>query len=417
MAGSTHAFGLVNTPHPAQGGDPQSWYVSAMEHLITVVQDLSRAHDINSITAIVRDAARTLTGADGPTFALRHDHPCYYADENAISPLSKGKRFPMSICISGWVMLNAQPAIIEDIYSDPRIPVEAYRPTFVRSLAMVPIRTSQPIGAIGNYWAEWHMPTEQEIHILQALADTTSVAIQNAQLYGELQEKVKALEDSNYELNRFAWVASHDLQEPLRTIATQVEMLERRYAPALDERGISYIRTAAESAKRLQELIRALLVHAQVEKSEKFQPVNLNEALQSVLKGLDASIQEHRAIITFEDLPTTRGDSALLAHVFQNLISNAVKFHAAGSIPHIRISCAAKGSEWLFTVNDDGIGIDPSFHRRIFGLFQRLHSKDQYNGSGIGLATTKKIVELHKGRIWVESEAGQGSSFCFTLPA
>ncbi|MGA8225170.1 MAG: diguanylate cyclase, partial [Xanthobacteraceae bacterium] len=140
----------------------------------------------------MRAAARELTGADGATFVLRDNGYCYYADENAISPLWKGKRFPMEACISGWAMLNRKPAFIEDIYQDARIPHEAYRPTFVKSLAMVPIRTLDPVGAIGNYWATMREPSEQEVRLLQALADSTAVAMENVQVYRELEQRVEA---------------------------------------------------------------------------------------------------------------------------------------------------------------------------------------------------------------------------------
>lgn len=159
--------------------------------LVSVVQQLSLARDLQSVMAIVRVAARELTGADGATFVLRDNDQCYYAEENAISPLWKGRRFPMDICISGWVMQHRQPAVIEDIYADDRIPAEAYRPTFVRSLAMVPIRTVEPIGAIGNYWARKRRPTDEEVAVLQALADSTAVALENVRVYEELEQRVQ----------------------------------------------------------------------------------------------------------------------------------------------------------------------------------------------------------------------------------
>jgi diguanylate cyclase (GGDEF)-like protein len=165
-------------------------YTQAMEFLLGVVQDLSLARDQPRLMEIVRHAARTLTGADGATFVLRDGDQCYYADEDAIQPLWKGSRFPMRTCISGWVMLNRAPVVIEDIYADERIPVAAYRPTFVRSLAMVPIRTKDPVGAIGNYWASQYRPDPLQLKILQALADTTSVALENVQLYGTLESRV-----------------------------------------------------------------------------------------------------------------------------------------------------------------------------------------------------------------------------------
>lgn len=181
-------------------------YRRAMEQLITVVQELSLARNIETIMSIVRRAARDLTGADGASFVLREGDQCYYAEENAISPLWKGRRFPMDVCISGWVMLNRQATVIEDIYADPRIPAEAYRPTFVRSLAMVPIRTMDPIGAIGNYWAKQCRPSPAVVKLLQALADSTAVAMENVRVYGELEERVRQrtveLEAANRKLSR-----------------------------------------------------------------------------------------------------------------------------------------------------------------------------------------------------------------------
>ena len=156
--------------------------------LIAAIQQLSLARSLPEIQQIVRTAARRLTGADGATFVLREEGFCFYADEDAISPLWKGQRFPMSACISGWSMLNRQPAIIPDIYSDERVPVDAYRPTFVKSLAMVPIRQLEPLGAIGNYWAEPHEATAREVQLLQALADSTAVALENVRVMTELEE-------------------------------------------------------------------------------------------------------------------------------------------------------------------------------------------------------------------------------------
>ncbi|MEG4809810.1 diguanylate cyclase [Microcoleus sp. F8-D3] len=171
--------------------DTKSQYNLGMEKLLVVVQELSLAHSLEDVMGIVRVAARQLTGADGATFVLRDKDQCFYADEDAIAPLWKGLRFPMSTCISGWTMLNRQSTVIPDIYEDARIPHAAYQPTFVKSLAMVPIRTIDPIGAIGNYWAQPHQPTDQEVNLLQALADTTAVAIENVQVYAELEQRVR----------------------------------------------------------------------------------------------------------------------------------------------------------------------------------------------------------------------------------
>lgn len=180
-------------PYTGQSsGQVQSlWYMHAMEQLVEVIQQLSLARDLAMVMDIVRHAARKLTGADGATFVLRDGDKCFYAEEDAISPLWKGQRFPMSACISGWSMTNRQSVVIEDIYGDSRIPADAYRPTFVRSLAMVPIRTLDPIGAIGSYWATQYLPAPEQIKVLQLLADTTAVALENIRVYEELEQRVQ----------------------------------------------------------------------------------------------------------------------------------------------------------------------------------------------------------------------------------
>lgn len=173
-------------------GDTPERYVLGMERLIVAVQELSMARDLSALQRVVRTTARALCGADGASFVLRQNGYCYYADEDAISPLWKGRQFPLEQCVSGWAMLNRTPAVITDIYQDPRVPHEAYRPTFVKSLVMVPIRTMDPVGAIGNYWANLHAPRDSEVRLLQALADATAVAMENVQLYQELEARVQA---------------------------------------------------------------------------------------------------------------------------------------------------------------------------------------------------------------------------------
>jgi diguanylate cyclase (GGDEF)-like protein len=189
------------------GGNPFD-YTYAMEHLVEVVRDLSLVRDLNGLMEIVRRAARKLTNADGATFILREGDNCFYADEDAIGPLWKGKRFPMEICASGWVMTHGEPLAIKDVDSDERIPKEAYQPTFVRSMLMVPIRAANPVGAIGNYWAHPYEPLQKQIKILQALADTTAVALENVQLYSSLEARVKErtaqLEAANQEIHQLS---------------------------------------------------------------------------------------------------------------------------------------------------------------------------------------------------------------------
>ena len=183
-------------------------HARGMARLVQAVQELSLARSLPEVQRIVRTAARELTGCDGASFVLRDDDKCYYADEDAIAPLWKGSRFPLTDCVSGWAMLNRDSAVIPDIYRDARVPHEAYRPTFVKSLVMVPIRKLDPIGAIGNYWAYERQPSEQEISLLQALADATSVAMENVQIYAELEDRVRertaALERANEEIRQLS---------------------------------------------------------------------------------------------------------------------------------------------------------------------------------------------------------------------
>lgn len=162
-----------------------------LQYLLTVVQQLSLARTLNAVMEVVRHSARELTGADGATFVLRENDQCYYAEEDAIAPLWKGRRFPMEDCISGWVMRHRQPTAIEDVFADARIPTDAYRPTFVKSLVMVPIRTLDPVGAIGTYWSRTRLPDPREVALLAALADTTAVALENVQLFQELNERIR----------------------------------------------------------------------------------------------------------------------------------------------------------------------------------------------------------------------------------
>lgn len=384
--------------------------------LLGLTQDLSYSRTLDSVIAIVREKAREFAESDGVTFVLRdHDH-CHYVEENAIGPLWKGRKFPLNSCISGWVMEHKEAIWIEDIYKDPRIPIDAYRPTFVQSLAMVPIRRQKPVGAIGVYWAEHRQRNDEELRLLQALADSVSIAMENVSLYHELQSKVKLLQESNHELSRFAWVASHDLQEPLRTITTQVELLARRYHAQLDTRAKNYMYTATQSARRLQHLVEDLLVHARIERSEHFKPIVMGEIVHDVLRDLNTIIMETNAHVTCTELPWIWGEQIMICRLFQNLISNALKFHRAGHIPHVQIACRREVGNWHFTVSDNGIGIEADQRERIFGLFQRVHAQSAYPGSGIGLATCRKIVELHGGTIWVESVEGEGSTFHIVLP-
>jgi light-regulated signal transduction histidine kinase (bacteriophytochrome) len=230
-----------------------------------------------------------------------------------------------------------------------------------------------------------------------------------------LVRKTIELERSNADLEQFAYVASHDLQEPLRKISSYGELLQDRYGNALDDRGRRYATYMVDGVRRLQELIRALLEYSRLNRpGEPFAPVQLDDVLDRVLNDMDVTIREARAIIRRKTLPVVWGSAVEIGQVFQNLVSNAVKFRGQRPL-QIEVSAEKRGSDWVIRVADNGIGIEPEYREKIFAVFQRLHSRSEIPGAGIGLAICKKIAERHGGQIWVESVAGIGSTFCFTL--
>jgi light-regulated signal transduction histidine kinase (bacteriophytochrome) len=233
-----------------------------------------------------------------------------------------------------------------------------------------------------------------------------------------LAERSDDLARSNADLEQFAYVASHDLSEPLRKVANFCQLLERQYAPQLDDRARQYIGFAVDGAKRMQALISDLLSFSRVGRTtETFEPVNTTDSVARAVAMLDERIAEADARVEYGELPVVTGDPTLLAALFQNLIGNAVKYHDPGVAPHVRISVERDGTDWLFTIADNGIGVEPQYAERIFTIFQRLHLRDHYGGTGIGLALCRRIVEFHRGKIWLVETTGAGASFQFTIPA
>jgi signal transduction histidine kinase/CheY-like chemotaxis protein len=393
----------------------------AMARQVDAVQELSLARDLDSIMAIVRQAARQLTGADGATFVLRDGDMCYYADEDAIAPLWKGQRFPMSACISGWAMLNRQAAVIEDIYADPRIPADAYRPTFVKSLVMVPIRTSSPIGAIGNYWAHHHLAPEEEVELLQGLANTTAVAMENVEAYAHLEQRVKErtaqLKAANVELEAFTYSVSHDLRAPLRHIAGFVTILEEDHGETLDKKvrellvkiqvRTQVMSTMMEDLLRLSKISRAELVP---------RLINLSPMVQEIASRLSAGAPARQVDWAIAEGVEVKADPGLIQIALENLLSNAWKY--TSRCPQARIEFGARTTgqgPTEYFVRDNGAGFDMQMAGELFQPFKRMHSQQEFPGSGIGLATVRRIIERHGGRIRAESSPGQGATFYFTL--
>ncbi|WP_333819403.1 sensor histidine kinase [Ohtaekwangia sp.] len=395
---------------------------TGMEHLVLVVQQLSLARDLDTVMKIVRTAARKLTGADGATFVLKDKDKCYYADEDAISPLWKGNRFPLTSCISGWAMLNKRPVAIEDIYQDNRIPHDAYRPTFVKSLAMVPIRTIEPIGAIGNYWANHHQTTEDEVKLLQSLADITAVTMENVNVYNELEQRVKDrtadLEAANKSLEAFSYSVSHDLRAPLRSISGFVDILQRSLGDKFDIHERNTAERIVNSVKHMEQLIDGLLAFSRMGKQ---QLLKTNVAIKKMVSDVCESFMEQKGdrqlIFHISDLPDIQADTTLIRQVWVNLISNAVKYTRKKEAAIIEIGFEEKQDNILYYVKDNGAGFNMEYAQKLFGVFQRMHLQKDFEGIGIGLSLVERIIEKHDGKIWADAKVDEGATFYFTLPA
>lgn len=233
---------------------------------------------------------------------------------------------------------------------------------------------------------------------------------------GKLRKTLKNLKRSNAELEQFAYVASHDLQEPLRMISSFLQLLQRRYSGQLDSDADDFIEFAVDGASRMHELIEDLLAYSRVmTQGKEFAEVDMEDVLESVLINYKITIDENDANITHEDLPVVSADRSQMIQLMQNIIGNAIKYRSQDS-PEVHVSAYKEMDHWIFRIKDNGIGVDPKYHERIFKIFKRLHTNEEYKGTGIGLAITKRIIERHGGQIWIDSTLGEGSTFLFTIP-
>jgi signal transduction histidine kinase len=345
-----------------------------------------------------------------------------YATGVAAEAVVTGVRRPLrddSLC--GQVYRSRAPVVYDDVAA---LPVEVLSGDARRMAAaglraggIVPLCTSQRVTGLIHVVRAGPDPYTLDILTpLITLAPLIAAALENAHLYQALETTAADLRRSNAELEQFAYVASHDLQEPLRMISSYIQLLQRRYQGQLDAKADTFIGFAVDGVTRMQRLINDLLAYSRVgTHGAPLVPTDCGEVVAGAIAALGAPIAETGARVIYGELPTVLADATQLGQLFQNLIGNALKF-CTGVTPEITISAERAGGEWLFRVRDNGIGIDPAYAERIFIIFQRLHSREEYPGTGIGLAICKKIVERHGGRIWVESQPGQGATFTFSLP-
>lgn len=349
----------------------------------------------------------------------------------------------------GTALEKGKRIIVEDVENNPIFngeTLDVQLKAGVRAVQSTPImtRTGKPLGMFSTHYKNPHRPNQREIQLLDLLASQIADIIENKNvedhrqkilekkqslseklqisnnelinIQHELKKTIKELEVSNRELEQFAYIASHDLQEPLRMVASFTQLLERKYKNELDDEARDYIYFAVDGAKRMQDLINDLLAFSRItSKTGEFKEVSLDKVVDEVLFNLEIAIEDCRAVIHRRHLPVIYGDYGQMVQVFQNLIGNSLKYRGEET-PDIQISVQNEPKEWIISVKDNGIGINQQYFNKIFQIFRRLHTKEEFDGTGIGLAITKRIIENHGGKIWVESEPGKGSIFYFTIP-
>ena len=392
---------------------------SAGKILTRAIELLSSARALDEVTAIVADAARELAGADGATFVLREDDLCFYADERAIGPLWKGQRFPASTCISGWAMAHAQSVVVPDIFVDDRIPHDAYRPTFVKSLCMTPVRVEDPIAAIGTYWAEQHTPDDDTVRHLQILANSAAVALENLELRGAVSRRVE--ERDRYasradELESAIHALVHDLRTPLTAMIGYADLLIEETPEGGEAQ--RHAGTIARAGQRMAAQIDRMLGIYRITQSP-IHPMELDLTLlgRELADDFLAQAKDRSVNIDVEDGLEVVADPVLARLMLDNLLDNAVKYTAREDDARIRIGRVDHEHPLsTFAISDNGVGFDPGDATLLFQPLGRLHADQDFAGTGLGLASVARIVERHGGKVHAEGVPSVGASFFFSLP-
>ncbi|MBM4298778.1 MAG: GAF domain-containing protein, partial [Deltaproteobacteria bacterium] len=403
--------------------------------LYAAMTPLAVGGSVNDVLDSVIDKLISATGADGALVRLWDKQA-----EQFTIPTQKG--FPQSFIEAArfkgagsavdQAFRSGAPIIAADIAGDERIKTKSQLDAGFRSCAFLPLKVRGEVRGIVHLAScePGHFTHEQEKRLM-AIAHQMGVAIENRELFDKvratndsleltnqkLDQQTRALLRSNAELEQFAYVASHDLQEPLRMITGYTQLLAKRYGDKLGQDAGQFIGFMVDGAKRMRQLIEDILTYSRVDRRGKpLVACEVGPLLDQTLATLQLAIEESGAVVTHDELPKVHADPGQIVQLLQNLLGNAIKYHGDAP-PRVHISCQRRGADWLFAVKDNGIGIEAQYAERVFIIFQRLHTREEYEGTGIGLAVCKKIVDRHGGRIWLESTPGQGATFFFTLPA
>ena len=404
-----------------------------MQNVLTkTARMLSEAQNQDEVIKAVSSNVREMTGADATTFVLRDGEECHYVDESAISPLWKGQRFSLEECFSGWVMLNRKPAVIEDIYADTRIPADAYRPTFVKSLVMVPVNTKKPLAAIGAYWAKMHMPDDSVVEALKTLAVLVSVAMNNVRLYEELKNRISELaaqklaaESSNRAKSEFLANMSHEIRTPLNGVMGMLQLLNRS---ELGEDETKFVSLALESSQRLTSLLSDILDLSRIE-AGKLAITNNEFALdalrETIIGLLHLTAESKKVDLQFYIDPRLPaqviGDEVRIRQILFNLVGNAIKFTEEGGVTvELSLQKIRREGEisMLIIVSDTGIGVSDDRMEDLFEPFvqgEEEHTRN-YGGAGLGLSIVRRLVLLMHGVMAMDSSVGKGTTIYLSLP-
>ncbi|MEO5929993.1 MAG: ATP-binding protein, partial [Candidatus Kapaibacterium sp.] len=410
---------LYEVEQRAHAAAEMRWHESV--RLADINRDLAASIELAEVISTICRAARELTGADGAAFIIREGDLVYYADENSIAPLWKGSRFPITTCVSGWSILNRREITMKDIFNDSRVPTELYRSTFVRSLAMVPVRANDPLGAVGVYWAGNHQATDHELILLNALADAATIALINAQLYEQTRNAKIEAEAANRMKDEFLATVSHEIRTPLNAILGWAQILRTGDLDAeTTERALE---TVERNAKAQAQLIDDILDISRIITGKihlEARPVDLDPIIGATVESMRpaaAAKSIHVRMIADRLAGPVMGDPNRLQQVIWNLVSNAIKFTPVGGEVEVRLEKA--GESALIVVSDTGQGISPEFMPYVFDRFRQADGTitRKHGGLGLGLAIVRHLLDLHDGSVSAESAGpGTGSIFTVTLP-
>ena len=391
-----------------------------MSELANAVEKIARAATGEEVADIVRSAARLMSGADGVAVVLKDGDRVRYVDEDAVGPLWKGRDFPIEACISGWAIQHDQTVIIEDVYQDPRIPLEVYRATFVRSCVMTPVGRGDPFGCIGAYWAETRLPSKQEVDALDAIARATAVALENLRLRQSLADALGRAAESNRVKSEFLTNMSHEIRTPLNGVIGGLAVLAAEAGAT--PRQADLIRLLGDSTRQLEDVLKTIFDFVRIQGDVQdidIQSIDVASEILEVVDFLRGRLDQKGLALEIEIDPSirirARTDGAALKRIVANLLLNAINFTPTGKVS---VRARLDDGMGVITVADTGVGVAETDQTRIFSDFAQLDGSATrtVGGMGLGLTICRRLLDNLGGDISVQSALGQGSVFTVRLP-